>query len=283
MNEFVVQPRIGGIKHVVNTVFEQRTIDTANGQQSVIGKSDPLLTVSIGYVDPTGTVNGGEAFTFAATAGQFASVSEVMTASKVDMRAVWEAAFDAAKEKFNKTKDQPPSAKERGVTWYPRVDMVEAALQPGQPMALTMMVGCYADAGYTKLRSTFAMTFVDSATMIQHNNQKTTLLANIAQMDDMLAGTHASQLGMDVEALGKSKLAAANDKAVYQTQLAQRNGMLIAPLSDVLGLPAVQQAFVAVGRVVFTELKRVQPEWADISVDKLMEDFLPAFAAVVQA
>lgn len=283
MNEFVVQPRIGGIKHVVNRVFEQRVVETTNGQQTIVEQSDPLLTVSIGYVDPTGSINGGESFTFAATPGQFASVSEVMAASKVDMAAVWEAAFDAAKEKFTKTKDQPPSAKDRGVTWYPRVDMVQASLQPGTEMGLTMVVGCYADSTYTKLRSTFAMLFVDSATLIRHSNQKTSLQTQIAQMDDMISGTNVNQVGMNEEALGKSKLAAANDKSIYQAQLAQREGMLVAPLSDVLGLPAVQQAFVAVGRVVFTELKRVQPEWAGISVDKLMEDFLPAFAAVVQA
>jgi DNA/RNA endonuclease G (NUC1) len=99
----------------------------------------------------------------------------------------------------------------------------------------------------------------------------------------MVAGTHVTQIEMRGEEKERSKRRAANDLVISRAQLAQQRNAMAASLSDVLGLPAVQQAMAAVAFAVFTELKNKLPEWTEIDVEQLMSFFGPAMLSVAQA
>lgn len=66
-------------------------------------------------------------------------------------------------------------------------------------------------------------------------------------------------------------------------QLTKLETALSAPLSQVLSVPAVQQAFGAVAQAVFTELQVKLPEWKDIKVSEVMDFFGPALISIVSA
>lgn len=279
-----VIPRVLSFKHVIHEIIEGRQVRTANGEATQISKSKPSLTMGIGYVDPSGDINGGDSFTFGEQAANgLASLSEILTNAGVDVVAVWEAAFDAAKEKFSKTADQPESQKSVGVPWYLRVDVVQGTLNPTGNMGLSMTVGAYKDANFSKVASFFEIGFFDKRTMLKRQDQLEQIKTNIAQRTEMAAGTHVTQLEMTPDQLAKSKATAAVDLVVDEMQKAQHENALAAPLSDILNLVAVQTAFAAVAQAVFTELQAKQPDWADINVAEVMELFGPAVTKLVNA
>lgn len=283
VNIAYVVPRIVSFRQILNEIVEARPVRTPNGEATQLSKAKPSLTVGVAYVDPSGEINGGESYTFGNEATELKSVSELIAAAGADVVAAWEAAFDAAKELFDKTKDQPDSAKVTGVKWYMRVDVVEANLNPTGPIGLKLVVGCYKDSAFTKVASSFEIGFFDSKTMNQRADQIKQLETNIAQLEEMVAGTHLNQLEMSGEQLADSKARAGNDLIINQMQLARQKAALSAPLSQVLGVPAVQAAFGAVALAVFTELQVKLPEWKDISVVEVMKFFGPALASVVSA
>lgn len=278
-----VVPRITSFRQILNEIIEARPVKTPNGDATQLSKAKPSLTVGVGYVDPSGEINGGESYLFDDQPTELKSVSQLMAAAGVDVVAAWEAAFDAAKEQFDKTKDQPDTAKTTGIKWYMRVDVVEANLNPTGAMGLVLVVGCYKDAAYTKIASSFQIGFFDSKTMNQRADQIKQLESNLTQLDEMIAGTHVSQVGQTDEQLKDSKARATNDKVINQMQLAKLENALSAPLSQVLSVPAVQTAFAAVAQAVFTELQTKLPEWKDIKVAEVMAFFGPALASVVSA
>lgn len=283
VNVAYVVPRIVSFRQILNEIIESRPVRTPNGDATQLSKEKPKLTVDVAYVDPSGEINGGESYLFADQPTELKSVSELITAAGVDVVAAWESAFDAAKEKFDKTKDQPDTAKSTGIKWYMRVDVVEAKLNPTGAMGLVLVIGCYKDAGYTKIASTFQIGFFDSKTMNQRADQIKQLKDNLIQLDEMIAGTHVSQHGQTADQLKDSKARAANDHVINSMQLAKLEGALSAPLSQVLSLPAVQTAFSAVAQAVFTELQKKLPEWSDINVTQVMSFFAPALTSIVSA
>jgi ABC-type multidrug transport system fused ATPase/permease subunit len=283
VNVVYVVPRITSFRQVLHEIFEARAVRTPNGDATQVSKSKPSLTVGLGYVDPSGEINGGESYTFGDQAGELASVAELIAAAGVNVVAAWEAAFDAAKELFEKTQDQDASAASVGVKWFMRVDIVEANLHPSGPMGLKLVIGCYRDAAFTKVAASFEIGFFDSATMNARADQIAALEKNLAALAEMIAGTHVTQLDLSGDALRDSKTRAANDLVINQMQLAKLEAALAAPLSRVLTVPAVQTAFAAVSQAVFTELQAKLPEWSDIDVAEVMSFFGPALASVVAA
>jgi len=283
VNIAYVVPRITSFRQILNEIIEARPVKTPNGDATQLSKAKPSLTVGVGYVDPSGEINGGESYLFDDQPTELKSVSQLMTAAGVDVVAAWEAAFDAAKEQFDKTKDQPDTAKTIGVKWYMRVDVVEANLNPTGAMGLVLAIGCYKDAAYTKIASSFQIGFFDSKTMNQRADQIKQLESNLVQLEELIAGTHVSQVNQTEEYLKDSKARAANDKVINQMQLVKLQTALSAPLSQVLSVPAVQTAFAAVAQAVFTELQAKLPEWKDINVAEVMSFFGPALTSVVSA
>lgn len=280
VNIAYVVPRILGFRQIINEIFETRPVRTAQGEGSQIAKAKPSLKIDIGFVDPSGDINGGESYTFGSEPGELVSVADVLAAAGVDVKAAWESAFDVAKERFAKTKDQPITAKKTGIAWYMRVDAVTANLNPTGPMGLSMTIGCYRDTAYTKIASMFEIGFFDTSTMTRRAEQIAQIEANIEQLESMVAGSHASQIDLRGDELEKSKRRAANDLVINNAQLLQQQNAMAAPLSDVLGLPAVQSAFTAVAQAVYTELRGKLVEWADIEVSELMKTFGPAMLEV---
>lgn len=283
VNIAYVIPRIVGFRQVINPIIEARPVRTSQGDATQLSKANPSLLISIGFVDPSGDINGSETYTFGDAPTTLKSLEQLLAAAGVQVDAAWEAAFDAAKEQFVKTKDQPDSAKATGLKWYMRVDLVEAALNPKEPMGLRMVVGCYKDAEYTKFASAFELSFVDSKTMNQRQAQIDQLTQSITALNEMAAGTHVNQTGLSGTDLMKSKNAAANDLVINLGNKARMESALVAPLGQALGVTAVQQAFAAVAQAVFTELQAKLPEWSDIQVAAVMQHFGPALAGVVAA
>jgi hypothetical protein len=283
VNIAYVVPRILGFRQIINEIFETRSVRTAQGEGSQIAKAKPCLKIDIGFVDPSGDINGGESYTFGSEAAELASVEAVLAAAGVDVKAAWETAFDVVKERFTKTKDQTGNAKLTGIAWYLRVDAVTANLNPTGPMGLSMTIGCYRDSAYTKIASMFEIGFFDTSTMTRRAEQIAQIEANIEQLESMVAGTHASQIDLRGEEAEKSKRRAANDLVINNAQLVQQRNALAAPLADVLGLPAVQSAFTAVAQAVYTELRGKLVEWSDIDVAELMKTFGPRMMEVATA
>lgn len=283
VNVAYVVPRITSFRQILHEIIEARAVRTPNGDATQLSKSKPSLSVGVAYVDPSGEINGGESYLFDDQPTELKSVSELITAAGVDVIAAWEAAFDAAKEQFAKTADQPDAAKAVGVKWYMRVDVVEANLNPTGAMGLVLVIGCYKDQAFAKIASSFQIGFFDSKTMNQRADQIKQLKDNLAQLEEMIAGTHVSQVGQTNDQLKDSKARAANDLLINEMQLTKLESALSAPMSQVLSLPAVQTAFGAVAQAVFTELQKKLPEWSDIDVAKVMQFFGPALTSLVSA
>lgn len=88
---------------------------------------------------------------------------------------------------------------------------------------------------------------------------------------------------MDAEQLAQSKADAANDKRIRLAQIEQHKRALVGPMSAVLSIPAVQQAFGAMTQAVFVELKAKRPECKDWDIAALMAKFPDALAGVIGA
>lgn len=282
-NSLFATPRFVSFRHVVNRINELRVVHTARGEQTQLAKSDPNLSVGIGYIDHVGDISGIETFQFGHEDGSFISLPKLLQNAGVDMSEAWELAFDATKELFEKTRDQPETMGEIGVRWAMRVDVVEANLNPRNEMGIVFIIGCYSDDTFSKLRASFTLSFADKKSLSQFENVKKQLSDRIADLKQMIAGTHVAQVGLSPDDLRKSKESAAADIVVVQGQLDERGKLLVGPMSSVLSLPTVQQAFGKVAQVVFIELQKTLPEWSAIEVPKLMAHFAAAFANTIQS
>lgn len=228
-------------------------------------------------------------YTFLTTPGEgdsgLCSIDELVAKAGIDPEAVWAAAFDKARELFETTKEPTGTAASLGIKLYPRLDVVQADFDLSTTMKIVFHAGIYEDPLYSpeSMVSMLQMEFQDSKTYEFRSVELARMNQTIERLDQLIAGTHPNQENMDEVQLAESKTAAANDKRIVQNQILAHEKALVGPMSEVLSIPAVQNAFASMGTAVFTELKAKLPSWADIDLPKLMEYFGPAMAKVISA
>jgi hypothetical protein len=278
-------PRAVGFTHAIRDFNTPVSVQSADGSPSGvrIEKQKRHLTLDMAFVAQGGAVCGGSSYKFADTADTLCSVDELLEAAGVNAESVWQQAYDAVRSQFPVTADPAEGMQGIAIPFFPRLEQVKANLNPSGPMAIMFTVGMYWDEAKTQLATMFELTFVDNKTLEQRAKNLETLQSQIAQLDEMIAGSHANQQGLTVEQLAKSKEQATAEKPVMQARIEQQQRQLVGSMSDILQIQSVQTAFGAIVRTAVTELKASQPSWASFDVDGWMTFFGPALQAVAAA
>lgn len=279
-------PVIIGFLHAMRPFDVQVPVYSKDGRNAgtTLQAQPKQLTMTVKYstegIDHTKAV-----YKFLEEAGDLCSIDELVAKAGIDPEAVWTKAFDKARELFEATKEPSEAAKAVGISLYPRLDLVEAAIDLATTMKIVFYAGVYTDPAYTKesMVSMLQMEFQDSKTYEYRSVELARMNQTITRLDQMIAGTHPNQEKMDEVALAESKTAAANDKRIILAQIEAHQKALIGPMSEVLSIPEVQNAFAAMGAAVFAELKAKLPEWGQIDLPTLMSFFPDAMAKVINA
>lgn len=136
------------------------------GQGTQLVEESPQIKTTI-----TGWINDQvvrqDVFVFDAEPVDTPSMSDVLDKAKVlgvDVAETWTAAFDQIAEVFPQTAEQPSGTNSIGPAVYLRPDAFESNLHPTQKKSITVKVGVYSDAAYTKLQTYLNLTFEDGET-----------------------------------------------------------------------------------------------------------------------
>lgn len=145
----------------------------------------------------TGWLNGqvvqanDYAFESNATSGpKMEDILATATSLGVDVPKTLNEAFDAIAELFPQTAEQPAGSSVMGSPVYLRPDSFEANMHPTLKKSITIKVGVYDDAEFTKLMTYIHLAFEDGET-------KRERLANISQLQDVLSQVQANLTAMD--------------------------------------------------------------------------------------
>ena len=283
-NVLMASPRIVDFEHVLRDFNSPVQVRDPQGNTGVtIQRLEKHINFDVLYLTAGGAIAGALSHNFTSEEGELCSVDTLTTNAGVDPVAVWEAAFDAAKELFEITKDPTPGSEKTGIPFYLQLEKVKATLNPKNNMGITFGVGIYRDTEKTQLVNLFELTFVDKKTETQRAATLAAWKTQVETLDLLVAGTHPNQTGMDADKLAESKAQATQEREVKVAQITQHEAALIGPLSAVLGLPTVQQAFYKMTEAAFTEFKAKVSGWEQIVVSDLMALFPAALQQVVEA
>lgn len=282
----IASPVIVGFLHAMRPFDVQVPVYSKDGRNAgtTLQAQPKQLTMTVKYstdsIDHTKAV-----YKFVEEAGDLCSIGELVAKAGIDPEAVWAKAFDKARELFAATKEPSEAAKAVGISLYPRLDVVDAQIDLATTMKITFYAGIYTSPEYIKesMVSMLQMEFQDSKTFEFRDVELERMNQTITRLDQLIAGTHPNQAEMDAVALAESKTSAANDKRIILNQIEAHKKALIGPMSEVLSIPEVQNAFSAMGEAVFTELKAKLPEWAQIDLPTLMSFFPAAMEKVITA
>lgn len=273
-------PRITGFTHALRDFNGPQQSYTPQGDLvNVIQKQEKhvLFQIKYGTSVATTTLNHD----FKKESGELCSVDELLANAGVDAIALWEAAFDVAKEKFALTADPDDALRAVGIPFWLRLEQTQANLNLKDNMGLVFKVGVYSDAAMTQLVNMFEMAFVDKKTVAARATSLVNLETQKKTLEDMVAGTHPNQTNMSSADLAKSKAQAADELTVQVARIQQHNDALIGSLKDILVITEVKNAFGAIARAAFTEFTKKLVSWKDINVDVLMSAFPAALQEVI--
>lgn len=279
-------PVIIGFLHAMRPFDVQVPVYSKEGRNSgtTLQAQPKQLTMTVKY-STDGIDHMKAVYKFIEEAGDLCSIDELVAKAGIDPEAVWTKAFDKARELFAATKEPSEAAKAVGISLYPRLDVVDAQIDLATTMKVTFYAGIYTSPTYTKesMVSMLQMEFQDKKTFEFRDVELERMNQTITRLDQLIAGTHPNQAEMDAVALAESKTSAANDKRIILNQIEAHQKALIGPMSEVLSIPEVQNAFAAMGAAVFAELKAKLPEWAQIDLPTLMSFFPAAMEKVITA
>lgn len=273
-------PRITGFTHALRDFNGPQQRYNAQGDLvNVMMKQEKhvLFEIKYGTSVASTTLNHD----FKKESGELCSVDELLTNAGVDAIALWEAAFDVAKEKFALTADPDDALRAVGIPFWLRLEQTQARLNLKDNMGLVFTVGVYSDEAMTQLVNMFEMAFVDKKTVAARATSLVKLETQQKTLEDRVAGTHPSQTGMNVEDLATSKKQAADELTVQLARIEMHKAALIGSLKDILVITEVKNAFGAIARAAFSEFKSKLVSWKDINVDTLMTAFPDALQEVI--
>jgi hypothetical protein len=238
----------------------------------------------------------------AATGPKMEDILAAASSLGVDVPKTLNEAFDAIAELFPQTAEQPAGSSVMGSPVYLRPDAFEANMHPTTKKSITIKVGVYDDAEFTKLMAYVHLSFEDGET-------KRERLAVISQLQETLAQVQTNLTAMDalialkqsnapipsgeyneyltsktVAELQQLRVGIIQEIAQRQSQLAQLNQVLNKDLSTLIGSGAeddtpLQKKFMncvaALCTSILLTLKASTEKYKNIDVAAIMALFAP--------
>ena len=160
-------PYFSSIKLVLFPGVTQVAVQDNQGRQGtqLVAESPQIKTTITGWIN--NQVVRQDVFVFDAEPVDTPSMSDVLDKAKVlgvDVAETWTAAFDQIAEVFPQTAEQPGGTNGIGPAVYLRPDAFESNRHPTLKKSITVKVGVYSDAEYTKLQTYLNLTFADGET-----------------------------------------------------------------------------------------------------------------------
>ncbi len=303
INSRYVLPYFSALKLVLFPGITQVAVQDQQGRQGtqLVDEPPQIKTTITGWIN--NQVVRQDVIVFDAEPVDKPSMADVLDSARelgVDVADTWSSAFDQVAELFPATKDQDASAENLGPKVFLRADAFEANLHPTQKKSVTMKVGVYSDATYSKLQTYLNLTFEDGETKREREANLATLNRAKAELEQNLERTNllleARIAGDPVpklpngEAYSDFVLRKSIDELLemvkqlgselgYRTkQIAELTQVLNGDLSLLLGskTPLQKSVMLSVGALctaILITLKKTHPDYAEIDIEKIMAQF----------
>lgn len=298
-----VKPYFSSIKLVLFPGVTQVAVQDNQGRQGtqLVAESPQIKTTITGWINDQ--VVRQDVFVFDSEPANTPSMSDVLNKAKllgVDVANTWTSAFDQIAEVFPQTAEQPSGTNELGPAVYLRPDAFESNLHPTQKKSITIKVGVYSDAEYTKLQTYLNLTFEDGETRRERETNlanllkaKSELVQNMDRTNRLLAARVAGepvpklpsgetysdfvlkQSVLELQAMVKQL----ESELGYRTkQVEELSQVLNGDLSQLLGdnTPLQKSVMASVGALcsaILLTLKSTHSDYADIDVEQIMSEF----------
>ena len=303
LNSRFVNPYFSSLKLVLFPGVTQVAVQDRDGRQGMQLVDEPpqIKTTITGWIN--NQVVRQDVFVFNDDPVDSPSMDAVLKqalALGVDVAETWNNAFDQVAELFPATKDQEPGAEVFGPAVFLRPDSFEANLHPTQKKSVTIKVGVYSDDSYSKLQTYLNLTFEDGETKRERETNlatltraKTDLVQNLERtnllLESRIAGEPVPKLPSG-DAYSDFVLRKSSDELLemvkqleselgYRTkQIAELTQVLNGDLSLLLGskTPLQKSVMSSVGALctaILLTLKKTNPDYSEIDVEKIMEQF----------
>jgi hypothetical protein len=282
LNSRYVKPYFSSLKLVLFPGVTQVAVQDREGRQGtqLVDEAPQIKTTITGWIN--NQVVRQDVFVFQNEPVDTPSMTDVLDQAKslgVDVAEAWNNAFDQVAEIFPSTQDQPSGSEASGPAVYLRPDAFEANLHPTTTKSITIKVGVYSDAEYSKLQTYLNLHFEDGETkrereanLAQLDKAKSDLETNLPHMQALLAARLAG------EPVPKSDGVTYNELGYRVKQIAELSQVLNGDLSLLLGSKTKLQQLVmasvgALCTAILLTLKATHPDYADIDVQKIMTEF----------
>lgn len=262
-------PYLAGLEWTLNKLNQTVPVRNAYGAEGFASQAiEPQLVVTIlTYV--AGDQLAPKVYTFAGD--KYAELKPALQ-PVLDQ---WQIAFDKMLNEFSLTRDQSAQEKALGLPYYLRLDRWKVNITPGAAASVQAVVGVYetynAETGeYANPVSYKVLTSIDGNTIRQRQSDKANLQDAVNRLQEIVDGAADMSIYVDPDAVLKGA----------QVELPQRKKQLadfdlqegsLAPLKNMLDDEAVQQSIKLLCNVLFTKLKEIDSQWANIDVIGLLD------------
>lgn len=272
------RPYLSQLRWILNPIVSQVMAEGPNGSQMPrLQTHEPGLTVEITpYLGSTNLQPQEYSFPSVLAEGQTGPVmNDVLTASQVDVQAVWADALNSMTNHFPVLQDQDPSEAAVGLPFHLRLDVWHAVLPWTGAKRVTALLGVYETETFENVRAYLPLVFNDGDAMRQRSAAVVQLMDQLAQSDSILSDPPTYEGWDDLEEEQKTRLTnqATVTSVQAQQQLDRINAEFIAPLGDLFAMDPISSSLGALVAGIFATLKASQPMWADIDVAALMGHF----------
>lgn len=270
-------PYVSALHWVLNDpINEAIPVKDQNGnQQSVVVKRDPGITFEVtpylGNI-PTKTISY-EFKKFPEDTNN--GMDDILQAAGVDVAQIWADSLDQMAEVFPILAEPEVDAKKFGPAYFLRLDSWKANLDLATNKSVVAIIGVYDSTDFSNVTAYISLLFADGNTLRQREQELAQLQEQVNLADSILANppTFPNWNQLTVEEKNQRIDQAPLAKKYATERINQINSQLVAPLSNLLGIPAVQQSIGALLVGLFATLKATDPEWAEVDVASIMSKF----------
>lgn len=189
--------------------------------------------------------------------------------------------FDQVANEFPVTEDQPAGSSAKGPAIYMRPERFACDLNPSGPKSVVFTAGVYSDSALTKRSAYFELVFEDGESKRNRETRIIQLQQNVEEQESYVNETHQNWANFTDEQKTQLKRYAEINIPNLNKQIASLQSQTVGHLNDLVGTsdpetPLQQAVKATVGALcasVLTRIKQTNPDYADIDVQQIMQEF----------
>lgn len=209
------------------------------------------------------------------------AIKQISSQIGVDLLTSFNNVFDQVANEFPVTEDQPQGSNSKGPAIYLRPERFAADLNPTGPKSVIFTAGVYSDAEMTKRSAYFELVFEDGESKRNRQARIIQLQQAVAEQQSYIDETNQNWASYSDEQKVQLKQYAEINIPNLNKEIQNLQSQTVGHLNDLIGTSdpetslqlGVKSTVVALCASILTMAKQTIPDYADIDVQQIMQEF----------